>query len=112
MPPKEDTTGASGTTDAWANAKKTFKNQNTQLDNKIAAAEAEIKKCLDKEEPTIKEYINCESMCDGCKTKVTLLDNYILKMSDLAGWGTTEDGDDSVEAWNTYVSHSEDAVQK
>ena len=106
MPPKEDTK------DAWANAKKTFKNQNTQLDNKITAAEAEIKKCLDKEEPTIKEYINCESMCDGCKTKVTLLDNYILKMSDLAGWGTTDGGEDSVEARNTYVSHSEDAVQK
>ena len=88
MPPKEDTS------EAWVNAKKTFRNQNTQLNNKITQAEAEIKKCLDKEEPTIKEYINCESMCDGCKTKVTLLDNYILKMSDLASWGDTGGGDD------------------
>ena len=106
MPPKEDAN------EAWKNAKKSFKSQNTQLDNKIIAAEMEIKRCLDKEEPTIKEYINCESMSDGCKTKVQLLDNYILKMSDLAGWGTAEGGEDSVDARNTYVSHCEDSVQK
>ena len=106
MPQKEEAK------EAWANAKKSFKSQNTQLDNKIIAAEAEIKKCLDKEEPTIKEYINCESMSDGCKTKVQLLDNYILKMSDLAGWGTTDGGEDSVDARNMYVSHCEDSVQK
>ena len=106
MPPKEDAK------EAWTNAKKSFKSQNTQLDNKILAAEAEIKKCLDKEEPTVKEYINCESMSDGCKTKVQLLDNYILKMSDLAGWGTTDGGEDSVDARNTHVSHCEDSVQK
>ena len=103
MPPKEDAK------EAWTNAKKSFKSQNTQLDNKIIAAEMEIKRCLDKEEPTIKEYINCESMSDGYKTKVQLLDNYILKMSDLASWGGTDGGEDSVEARETHVLHSEDA---
>ena len=97
MPPKVEDQQT-----AWANGKKTFKSQNTQLMNKINSGEAEIKHCLDKDTPTIKEYINCEALCDGCKTKLSLLDNYILKMSDLVCWGEMS-GDDSVEEREIHV---------
>ena len=92
MPPKVDDQKA-----FWTNTQKTFKSQNTQLINKIAGGEAEIKRCLDNPTPTIKEYINCEALCDGCKAKLSLLDGYILKMADLVCWGETS-GEDSVES--------------
>ena len=97
MPPKVDDQKV-----FWTNGQKTFKSQNTQLINKIAGGEVEIKRCLDKPTPTIKEYINCKALFDGCKAKLSLLDGYILKMADLVCWGETS-GEDSVESREEQV---------
>ena len=67
----------------WKNTQKTFKSQNTQLLNRITAGEAEIKCCQDLATPSMKDYLDCEALCDGCKTKLSLLDRYIVKMADL-----------------------------
>ena len=72
MPPKVEDNRA-----YWMNAQRTFKSQNTQLLNKITAGEAEIKCCQDLTAPSMKEYIDCEALCDGCKAKLSLLDGYI-----------------------------------
>ena len=72
MPPKVEDNRA-----YWVNAQRTFKSQNTQLLNKITLGEAEIKHCQDLAAPSMKEYIDCKALCDGCKAKLSLLDGYI-----------------------------------
>ena len=56
----------------WNNTQKAFKNEHTQLTHKITRGEAKIKRCLDLEAPMIRDYIECEAMYEGSKTKLTL----------------------------------------
>ena len=95
----------------WNNTQKAFKNQHTQLTHKITRGEDEIKRCLDLEAPVIRDYIDCEAMYEGCKTKLALLEGYIVKMSDMATWGTQEPGEDSMDTRMELTNQCEEKVQ-
>ena len=81
----------------WNNTQKAFKSQHTQLENKIAQAENEIKTALSSEYPPIKRYIDCEVIYDSCKGKIGILEGYLPKLAGLATLAPDTDGD-TVEA--------------
>ena len=59
----------------------------------------------------MREYLNCESLYDGCKTKLSLLDGYIAKMADLVCWGTQDEGNDSISVREEQIERYKEMVQ-
>ena len=82
----------------WNDTQEAFRSLHTQLKNKIARDKAEIKRCLDLEAQMIRTLIDMETICEGCKTGLASLKGYIAEISEMAPWGTQEEGENSTDA--------------
>ena len=50
-------------------------------------------------------------MYEGCKTKLAMLEGYIMEMSEMTPWGTQEEGEDSTDTRLEQTNQCEEKLQ-